>query len=467
MSETTLAGTGTFRSRLKKILGVMIPILITQLCITGMSLFDTVMSGHAGTVQLAGVAIGTNVWMPVFTGLNGILQALTPIVANYRGAREYHKISGAVVSGLALACALALTVIGAGSQLLPRILDTMSLAPEVRTVAFRYLGLRGLGYPAPVLCQHPPVLCGYPGLHPGDHAAVPADHAGECRNELHLHLRAKLGAPALGGPGGGVGTAITCWLLCFPFPAGAALKVFRDFHVFRISGFSFSHVREHLRIGIPMGLAIFLETSFFGVECLLVSRFGTIAVAANQAAMSFCNMLYMVPPELFPVTDHHRGSLCGSPGFCPGQGLCGYRPAVQHPDRGLFRLCPVPGRGLIARLYTEDPNLMEPIMHFLTFAVAFQFFDSTAAPIQGVLRGYKDVKATFYSAWPPIGALPCLWPVPGPRSPQGPGRLLAGAHYGNLLLRCFPDLRLRYMEKKKERLSEVPLFCQRSMVSGC
>ena len=79
-----MAGNGTFRSRLKKILGVMIPILITQLCITGMSLFDTVMSGHAGTVQLAGVAIGTNVWMPVFTGLNGILQALTPIVANYR-----------------------------------------------------------------------------------------------------------------------------------------------------------------------------------------------------------------------------------------------------------------------------------------------------------------------------------------------------------------------------------------------
>ena len=82
MTEMTIARTGTFRSRLKKILGVMIPILITQLCITGMSLFDTVMSGHAGTVQLAGVAIGTNVWMPVFTGLNGILQALTPIVAN-------------------------------------------------------------------------------------------------------------------------------------------------------------------------------------------------------------------------------------------------------------------------------------------------------------------------------------------------------------------------------------------------
>lgn len=89
----------TFRSRLQQILGVMVPILITQLSLAAMSLFDTVMSGHAGTVQLAGVAIGSNIWMPVFTGLNGILQALTPIVANYRGARENENISGAVVSG--------------------------------------------------------------------------------------------------------------------------------------------------------------------------------------------------------------------------------------------------------------------------------------------------------------------------------------------------------------------------------
>lgn len=59
----------TFRSRLQQILGVMVPILITQLSLAAMSLFDTVMSGHAGTVQLAGVAIGSNIWMPVFTGL--------------------------------------------------------------------------------------------------------------------------------------------------------------------------------------------------------------------------------------------------------------------------------------------------------------------------------------------------------------------------------------------------------------
>ena len=68
MTATTI--TTTFSQRLQRILSVMVPILITQLAITGMSLFDTVMSGHAGTKELAGVAIGANIWMPVFTGLN-------------------------------------------------------------------------------------------------------------------------------------------------------------------------------------------------------------------------------------------------------------------------------------------------------------------------------------------------------------------------------------------------------------
>ena len=295
LTEMILAGTGAFRSRLKKILGVMIPILITQLCITGMSLFDTVMSGHAGTSELAGVAIGTNVWMPVFTGLTGILQALTPSVANYRGARQFQKISGAVASGLALACALAVTVIGSGSQLLPRILDTMSLAPEVRTVAFRYLGFVAWGI-LPLFCAN--ILrsfvdtMGYTQM--TMRLFILTMPVNACMN--YIFIFGKMGAPALGGPGAGVGTAITCWLLFLSFAfLVIRLQVFQDFHVFQTSGVSFHHIREHLRIGIPMGLAIFLETSFFGVECLLVSRFGTVVVAANQAAMSFCNMLYMVP----------------------------------------------------------------------------------------------------------------------------------------------------------------------------
>ena len=440
---------GTFQSRLRRILGVMIPILITQLCITGMSLFDMVMSGHAGTRELAGVAIGSNIWMPVFTGLNGILQALTPIVSNYRGARQFEKISGAVFSGLVLAAALAFGIITAGSQLLPKILDTMSLDPAVRLVAFRYLGFVAWGilplFSASILRCFVDSL-GYTQVTMRLFLLTMPVNA--CMN--YIFIFGKLGMPALGGPGAGVGTAITCWLLFIAFSLMVLhLKVFREFHVFWRAGFSLRHIREHLRIGIPMGLAIFLETSFFGVECLLVSRFGTIVVAANQAAMSFCNMLYMVPLSFSLSLTIIVGAYVGARDFVQAKAYADTGRISNILIGACFGLFLFLGRGLIATLYTEDAALLAPIMHFLTFAVAFQFFDSTAAPIQGVLRGYKDVKATFYSA------LASYWGIALPFGlfldhglGKGPDGYWIGLITGIFFSATFLTLRLRYMEKK-------------------
>ena len=260
------------------------------------------------------------------------------------------------------------------------------------------------------------------------------------------------GAIALGGPGAGVGTAITCWLLFGAFSLMVLhLKVFREFHVFRRAGFSLRHIREHLRIGIPMGLAIFLETSFFGVECLLVSRFGTIVVAANQAAMSFCNMLYMVPLSFSLSLTILVGAYVGAKDFAQAKAYADTGRISNILIGACFGLLLFLGRGLIATLYTEDAALMAPIMHFLTFAVAFQFFDSTAAPIQGVLRGYKDVKATFYSA------LASYWGIALPFGlfldhglGKGPDGYWIGLITGIFFSATFLSLRLRYMEKKSQ-----------------
>lgn len=431
----------------------MVPILVTQLAITGMSLFDTVMSGHAGTRELAGVAIGTNIWMPVFTGLNGILQALTPIVANYRGAREHGKISGAVASGLCLACSLAVFIILVGSQALPRILNTMSLEPAVRTVAFRYLSFVALGI-LPLFCAS--ILRSF------------VDTMGYTRLTMRLFLLTmpvnaslnyififgKLGAPAMGGPGAGLGTAMTCWLLALSFSLLVLrLRVFKDFRVFAIrQGFAWSHIREHFRVGIPMGVAILLETSIFGIVTLLVARFGTIAVAANQAAMSFCNVLYMVPLSFSISLTIIVGAYVGAKDFVQAR-IYAMTGRIANILIGMvFAVSLYLGRGLIAALYTEDPQLMEPVKHFLAFAVCFQLCDSTAAPIQGVLRAYKDVKATFYSA------LCAYWGIAMPfglflvyKLHWGPEAYWIGLITGIFFSAVFLTLRLRFIERKVKR----------------
>lgn len=198
-----------------------------------------------------------------------------------------------------------------------------------------------------------------------------------------------------------------------------------------------------------MGVAIFLETSIFGVECLFVSRFGTVTVAANQAAMSFTNLLYMVPLSFSLSLTIIIGAFVGAKDYAAAR-LYGRTGRVGNVMVGLsFAVFLLVGRTLIARLYTQDPSLVAPIEHFLGFAIAFQLCDSTAAPIQGILRGYKDVKATFYSSlaayW--VLALPIGLVMDYGFHKEADGYwmgLISGIFFSALFL----TLCLRYIEKK-------------------
>ena len=64
-----------YKDKVKRLLSVMLPIIGTQIAIMGMNFFDASMSGQAGDADLAGAAIGGNIWMPVQTCFAGILLA--------------------------------------------------------------------------------------------------------------------------------------------------------------------------------------------------------------------------------------------------------------------------------------------------------------------------------------------------------------------------------------------------------
>lgn len=78
--------TNSIRAKVTLFLTILIPILITQAGLSLITFLDTVMSGKVSAEDLAGVAIGSSIWTPVYTGLAGILMAVTPIVAQLMGA---------------------------------------------------------------------------------------------------------------------------------------------------------------------------------------------------------------------------------------------------------------------------------------------------------------------------------------------------------------------------------------------
>lgn len=405
--------TNSWKQKVRQLLLILMPILITQIALYGMSFFDITMSGHASANDLAGVAIGSSIWTPVYTGIVGIVLALTPIVAQFVGANQKEKVPFQVIQGLYLALALVIAVVVCGGWLLRPILGSMSLDNEVRSIAYRYLIAISFGI-IPLFLYNV-FRCFIDALGQTRVTMVitlTSLPINICLN--YLLIFGKFGFPRLGGVGAGYASAITYW--CIALIAFFVINRMSPFKEYRIFGkwfrISFSTWRELLKIGVPIGFAIFFETSIFAAVTLLMSEFNTATIAAHQAALNFASLLYMSPMSI-------SMALTIAVGFEVGANR--YRDARQYSLLGMgiaifmALLCVV---GLlifneqVAALYTNDPTVLELTRHFLMYAILFQLSDAIAGPVQGALRGYKDVNVTlimaFISYWIlglPIGYL--------------------------------------------------------------
>ena len=76
------------------------PILVGQLANVGMAVADVAMAGHASAQDLAGVALGSSVWMIVVVTLMGIMMSVNPTVAHYVGAGQFDRVPHVVRQGL-------------------------------------------------------------------------------------------------------------------------------------------------------------------------------------------------------------------------------------------------------------------------------------------------------------------------------------------------------------------------------
>src|SRR6188768_3477122 len=84
------------RAELGQLLRLALPIVLTQLSQMGMGVADTVMAGRYGAVDLAGVALGGNLFWPLLMLVTGVLMAITPSVSQLHGAGR-HSGAGEVV----------------------------------------------------------------------------------------------------------------------------------------------------------------------------------------------------------------------------------------------------------------------------------------------------------------------------------------------------------------------------------
>lgn len=388
--------TYTTKEKIKQIFILLVPILITQLGMFSMVFFNTVMSGKYNPSDLAGVAIGSSIWNPIFTGLSGILLAVSPIAAQRFGEKKNRDVTSIVKNGVLLALLIGILVLLMGFFFLDPLLGKMNLPVSVQATAHDYLV--GLSFGIIPLFIFNVLRSFIYAL--GKTRVVMVILLLSLPLNFFLNyvlIFGHFGFPELGGAGAGYATSITYWLIA----AITALIVktqepFAGFEVFRsFKDFSFEKCKEILKIGVPMGLSTFFETSMFAVVTILLSKFNVTTIAAYQSALNIVSFLYMIPISISMAQTVLVGFEVGAKR---------YKDAKAYSWMGIYLsilialvtgLLVVLFRYEVAGFYSNEEAVIRLTAHFLIYALFFQISDAIQATAQAALRGYKDVNISF------------------------------------------------------------------------
>ncbi|WP_122985368.1 MATE family efflux transporter, partial [Acinetobacter soli] len=274
---TNVSGFGT---ELKQLLQLMWPILITQFAQAGLGLIDTIMAGHLSANDLAAIAVGVGLWMPIMLLFSAIMIATTPLVAEAKGARTPEKIPGLVRQSLWVALCLGLIAMLI-LQTMPFLLPVLGVPESLQPKAGLFLHAIGFGMPAVTMYA---ALRGYSEAmgHPRP-VTVISLLALVVLVPLNFMFMYGLGPiPHLGSAGCGFATAILQWLMLITLAN----------YVYRAKAYQSTQIFTHwekldpqiikriLKLGFPIGLAVFFEVSIFSTGAIVLSPLGDTVVAA-------------------------------------------------------------------------------------------------------------------------------------------------------------------------------------------
>jgi MATE family multidrug resistance protein len=211
-------------------------------------------------------------------------------------------------------------------------------------------------------------------------------------------LYGKFGMPALGAGGIGVATSIVLWLETLAF--GAYMLVHRGYEPFAL----FAHMErpqpraigELLRIGVPMGVTVFMEASLFIATTLAMGTLGATTVASHQVALNVASLFFMIPLGIAMATTVRVGHAVGrnDPAALRFAGLAGFSLTLitQTLSGALMLLLPA----VIARLYSTDAAVVALAAQLMMLAAVFQFPDGIQVVANGALRGLKDTRIPMF-----------------------------------------------------------------------
>ena len=388
--------THQFKDKFVLFLKIFFPILIYQFANYSASFVDTTMTGQYNTMDLAGVSTATSLWNPFFTFLTGIVSAMVPIIGHHLGRGKKDEVASDFYQFIYLAFGLSLVLLGMVVFLAPPVLNNIGLEAQVAAVAVSYLWYLSIGIIPLLLFSVIRSLLDSLGLTKLSMylmlLLLPLNSGFN-----YLLIYGVLGFPELGGAGAGLGTSLAYWVLL-----GISLLVLfkqerlKALHLEKRIPLNIDKIKEGVRLGLPIGGTVFAEVAIFSVVGLIMAKFSSLIIASHQSAMNFSSLMYAFPMSISSAMAIVVSYEVGAKRFEDAKTYArlGRITALIFACLTLSFLYIF--RNRVASLYGNDSQFIETTAVFLTYSLFFQLADTFAAPLQGILRGYKDTIVPFY-----------------------------------------------------------------------
>jgi len=381
------------RAEIRSLWQLAWPILVGQLANVGMAVADVAMAGHASAQDLAGVALGSSVWMIVVVTLMGIMMSVNPTVAHHVGAGEFdrvpHVVRQALWKGLGVG-----VVAFALSNAAALVFDHMELEPAVRAIAIQFVHVTSFGLPA-FACYR--VLYGYSASLNQTKPMMAIAIAALLLNCLlnWLLIFGNLGFPRMGGVGCAWATMLCIWfnLLCLLWWMKRSPAYRSTWPFDRFEAPHREKVGSLLRLGLPIGVTYFAESSAFSLIALLVARFGSTQVAAHQIALNFSSLVFMLPLSLGIALLTRVGQALGAgdPAAARFRSAVGVGASVGLAVLSAALMAVFNHQ--IAAAYTSDVPVASAAAGLLFLAALFQVSDAAQVSTSCAIRGYKVTRS--------------------------------------------------------------------------
>ena len=391
---------------LRQLIKLAGPVLVSQLAVMANGVIDTMMAGHLSSTELAGLGLGTSIYIIAYVSLLSVLLGLSPIVAQHYGAGRTEAIGDAF--GQAFLLAMLLGMVGTLVLIQSHFWSQISGAPsEVASKVDDYLFWCALGVIPALMVRAFSALC----------TAVSRPRLVMWVNLASLCFKVPLNAIFMYGwgdvgiePMGAAGAACSTCLLSY----GSAIAVLclakldRGLAPYRLLGSlkpKGQQMLELLRLGLPIGGTAFIDVSAFASIALLIAPYGAAASASQQIASSLTGVVYMFSLSLANATMVLTAQRLGSGQVIAAKEVASIGMRTAMLTAALMAGVLLLGKDLLANAYATDPEVAQTAAVLIMWLAIHQWLDSLQLQYAFVLRAHKIASLPFWIY------VACLWGI--------------------------------------------------------